>query len=96
MDNYEKNKNYKSDSVDNEVKRLFKLHKGKISTTDFMKLRHKYDDNDLVDKIQRIYLEKHNKINKRAKKFAQLIRDKYSHEEYPFHLLLEKAKLLDL
>ena len=29
---------------------------------------------------------------KRAKKFAQLIKDKYGNSEYPFHIILEKAE----
>jgi hypothetical protein len=79
--------------VEDEVKKLFRKNNGKITTADFMKLRHKYDDNELVDKIQGMYVEKHNIITKKAKKFAQLIREKYSNQQYPFHILLEKAKL---
>ena len=58
-----------------------------------MKLRQKYNDSDLVDKIQKAYLDKQGSIIKKAKKFAQLIRDKYSNQQYPFHVLLEKARL---
>ena len=58
-----------------------------------MKLRQKYDDADLVEKIQKAYLDKHSAISKKAKKFAQLIREKYSNQQYPFHVLLEKARL---
>ena len=58
-----------------------------------MKLRQKYDDIELVDEIQKAYLEKHQAISKKAKKFAQLIREKYSNQQYPFHILLEKARL---
>lgn len=81
------------DSVEDEVQKLFKKNNGKISSADFMKLRQKYDDVDLVDKIQRAYLDKQGSITKKAKKFAQLIREKYSNQQYPFHVLLEKARL---
>ena len=80
-------------SVDDEVQRLFRKGNGKISDKEFNKLRQKYDDVELVDKIQSAFVEKHSHITKRAKKFAQLIREKYSNRQYPFHVLLEKARL---
>lgn len=79
-------------TVDDEVRRLFKKNKGKIDANEFIKLRNKYNNEQLVDQIQNLYLEKHNKIVKKAKKFATLIREKYSNENYPFHVLLEKAQ----
>ncbi len=89
------NKKYRhsGDSVEDEVQKLFRKNNGKISSADFMKLRQKYDDADLVEKIQKAYLDKHSAISKKAKKFAQLIREKYSNQKYPFHVLLEKARL---
>jgi hypothetical protein len=82
-----------NDSVEDEVQKLFRKNNGKISSADFVKLRQKYDDADLVEKIQKAYLDKHGTISKKAKKFAQLIREKYSNQQYPFHILLEKARL---
>ena len=79
-------------TVDEQVRRLFKKNKGKIYANEFIKLRNTLNDEKLVDQIQALYLEKHNKIVKRAKKFATLIREKYSNENYPFHVLLEKAQ----
>ena len=79
-------------TVDDEVRRLFKKNKGTVDANEFIKLRSKYDNQDLVDQIQSLYLEKHQKIVKRAKKFATLIREKYSNQNYPFHMLLEKAQ----
>jgi hypothetical protein len=78
-------------TVDDEVRRLFKKNKGNVDANEFVKLRSKYDNEELVDQIQALYLEKHQKIVKRAKKFATLIREKYSNSNYPFHVLLEKA-----
>lgn len=90
----QRNRPSRSDgSVEDEVQKLFRRNGGKISSADFMKLRQKFDDAELVDKIQKAYLEKHSSINKKAKKFAQLIREKYSNSQYPFHILLEKARL---
>ncbi len=90
----QRNRPSRSDgSVEDEVQKLFRKNNGKISSADFMKLRQKYDDADLVDKIQKAYLDKHTAISKKAKKFAQLIREKYSNQQYPFHILLEKARL---
>lgn len=95
MDNssYSRNKpSGNKNSVDDEVRRLFKKNKGQVDQNEFLKLRNKYDNQELVDKIQSVYLEKHQKIVKKAKKFAQLIREKYSNKNYPFHVLLEKAR----
>ena len=46
-------------SVEDEVQKLFRKNNGKISSADFMKLRQKYDDAELVDKIQKAYIDKH-------------------------------------
>lgn len=80
-------------SVDDEVQKLFRKNNGKITSADFMKLRRQHNDTELVEKIQSVFLEKHSMITQKAKKFAQLIRDKYSNRQYPFHILLEKARL---
>ncbi len=88
------NKRRGDGSVEDEVQKLFRKNNGKISSADFMKLRQKYnDDAELVEQIQKAYLEKHQAISKKAKKFAQLIRERYSNQQYPFHVLLEKARL---
>lgn len=94
MENYSRNKpSGNKNTVDDEVRRLFKNNKGNVDQSIFMKLREKYDDEKLVDQIQSMYLEQHNKIVKKAKKFAKLIREKYSDTSYPFHVLLNKAML---
>lgn len=96
MDNSDKPRhrpNKNDDSIDDEVQKLFRKNNGKVSSVEFMKLRQRYDDVELVDKIQSAYIEKHQSITKKAKKFAQLIREKYSNQQYPFHVLLEKARL---
>jgi len=88
-----RNRPSNSSSVDDEVQKLFRKNNGKISTEDFIKLRQRFNDEDLVNKIQTAYVEKHLNITKKAKKFAELIREKYSNNQYPFHILLEKARL---
>jgi len=88
------NQRNRGDSVEDEVQKLFRRNGGKLSTADFVSLRRRFnDDPELADKIQKAYLEKHGAISKKAKKFAQLIREKYSNTQYPFHILLEKARL---
>jgi hypothetical protein len=91
--NNQRNRGDRSGSVDDEVQRLLRKSNGQISSADFMRLRNKYDDVNLVERIQKAYLEKHAHLSKKAKKFAQLIREKYSNQQYPFHVLLEKARL---
>jgi len=87
---YNRNESRKSSSVDDEVQKL--LRRGnKVSSQDFMRLRSMYKDEEIVNKLQNAYIEKQGNIVKKAKKFAQLIREKYSESQTPFHLLLEKA-----
>lgn len=94
MDNLESRSNQKNKehmSVDDEVQKLFRRNGGKLSQQEFQNLRNKYGNEELVDKIQKGFIEKHNEISKKAKKFATLIRQKYSDQQHPFHVLLEKA-----
>jgi hypothetical protein len=85
-------KNRSRGNVDEEVQKLFR--KGsKVSANEIARLKSKYDDVDLVEKIQNAYIEKHTAISKKAAKFAKLIREKYSDSNYPFHNILEKARL---
>jgi hypothetical protein len=78
--------------IEQEVQNLF--YKNKAPTRDtFAKLLQKYGDTAVVDKIFEAYNEKHHHIVKKAKKFAQLIREKYTNSNYPYHILLEKARL---
>ena len=94
MDNLESRSNQKNKehmSVDDEVQKLFKRNGGKLSQQEFQNLRSKYGNEELFDKVQKAFIEKHNEISKKAKKFATLIRQKYSDQQHPFHVLLEKA-----
>ena len=78
--------------IEQEVQNLF--HKNKsLSRDTFTKLLHKYGDSGVVDKIFEAYNEKHHYIVKKAKKFVHLIREKYANSNYPYHILLEKARL---
>jgi hypothetical protein len=78
--------------IDQEVQNLF--HKNKALTRDtFAKLLQKYGDSGVVDKIFEAYNEKHHYIVKKAKKFVYLIRERYANSNYPYHILLEKARL---
>jgi hypothetical protein len=67
--NNQKNRSGRGDdSVEDEVQKLFRKNNGKISSADFMKLRQKFNDSELVEKIQKAYLDKHSAISKKAKK----------------------------
>jgi hypothetical protein len=98
MDNEIVKNNQRKDSgrkdtgaVDEEVRKLFKRSGNKINQQDFQNLRIKYGNEEFVEKVQRVFIEKQTEITKKAKKFAQLIREKYGNNQYPFHILLEKA-----
>lgn len=89
--NNQRNPMVKKDSVDEEVQKLFRKSGGKINQHEFQNLRNKYGNEELVEKIQRAFIEKHTDITKKANKFAQLIREKYGDDKHPFHVLLDKA-----
>ena len=78
--------------VDNEVSKLLKKNAGSFEPEDFVRLRNKYDNEELVDKIQTAYMEAYHKMVRRAKKFAHVVRQKYGSSDYPFHMLLQKAQ----
>jgi hypothetical protein len=96
MDNFQKNSqrnrsHKETSSLDDEVKKLIRKGNEKVTSSDFTKLREKYDEAH-VDEIQKSYLEKHHLISKRGKKLAKFIKRKYGDQQYPFHVLLEYAK----
>ncbi len=81
----------KGSVVQNEVQKLFKKSDGHISQHDLLKLRNKYNDEEIVAEIQEEFAEKQRMINKKADKFARIIRERYANSNYPFHKLLAKA-----
>jgi hypothetical protein len=85
------------DKIKSGVAKIFKEmgknsndHSYKLNIT---KLGEEYGNMKVVEEIQKVWAEKTNYINKKAKKFAQLIREKYSNSRLPFHIILEKARL---
>lgn len=76
--------------VDNEVKKLIKQNAHNISTSAMYKLREKYNDQDLLDAIQDGFIERTREIRKKGKKFAKMVKEKYSNT-IPLHMLLKKA-----
>ena len=88
-----RNTNKRSGSaVDNEVATLTKKStKGGVTDADFARLSAKYNDPELVQKIQDVFTDQQRRISKVAKKFAKLVRKKYAESNTPFHVLLQKA-----
>lgn len=77
-------------NVDDEVQKL--LGKGvDVLPGNLKSLKYNLKDDELVEKIQNEFASKQRSIMKKAKKFAQLIREKYGNSGTPFHTLLEKA-----
>ena len=79
----------KSSRVDDEVSRL--LSKATVDKNEFMKIRNKMNDTDLVDKIQAMYMSKFENVERRAKAFAQKILEAHGMTNKPFSQLLLKA-----
>lgn len=84
------NKRSSGSAANNEVQALFKKG-GKVTAADYARLSAKYGDAELVSRIQAKFQETHYEVTKKAKKFAALIRKKYSDSNLPLHVLLEKA-----
>ena len=84
------------DKVKSAVAKIFK-EMGKSNNQNYSisitKLGEEYGNLKVVDEIQKVWAEKTNYINKKAKKFAHLIREKYSNSKLPFHVILEKDRL---
>jgi len=78
-------------TIDAEVSKLFK--KGdQVDTSTLLSLKNKYGDEELVEAIQKEFLDRRRRVIKGAKKFANAIRKKYSNTDTPFHTLLERAR----
>jgi hypothetical protein len=80
-----------SGKIDEEVQKLFRQAQSGVSARHLQELRSRHSDVELADRIQATFIEKHTQILKKARKFADLIRERYSDSQYPFHLLLAKA-----
>ncbi len=81
-----------SSTVDAEVANLFKLQNKNEFTNALLALRQRYRDDDLVNKIQEVFVQRHSAIVKSAKKFSQAVKTKYANQNVPFHHLLLKAR----
>ena len=79
-------------TVDREVANLIAMRDKSQVPNQLLALRQKYQDSDLVNKIQDIFSEKQKTIIKGAKKFADAFRRKYSQADLPYHQLLNKAR----
>lgn len=88
---YNRNEKKESSSINDEIQKLLRKNSGKMSPSDLKNLRAKYGDDSIVDDILNTLAEKQSKLYSKAKKFASLIREKYSNTATPFHILLEKA-----
>jgi len=81
-----------NNTVEMEVNNLFNLKNKQQFTNALLALRRKYKDEELIARIQKVFTERHSKIVKGSKKFAEAIRKRYSQSDVPFHQLLAKAR----
>ena len=79
-------------TVDKEVANLFSIKDKTQYTRALLSLRQKYRDEDLVNRIQQVFMEKHRAIVRGAKKFAEAFRKRYGAADVPYHQLLAKAR----
>ena len=78
-------------TIETEVNRLFKRG-NTVDTNTLLSLKNKYGDEELVEEIQKVFMQRRNAIIRGAKKFANAIRKKYANTDVPYHQLLEKAR----
>jgi hypothetical protein len=82
-----------NNNVDEQVKRLLKDGiRGKIPSSTISELRRKYNDDNLLDKIQEVFYERLNEIKTRARKFAKLVEKKFGAKGLPLHIVLKESK----
>jgi len=79
-------------TVDKEVANLFRMG-DRVDQAALLRLRNKYGDNELVSRIQDVFVHQHSAVVKHAKKFAQAVRNRYASTNVPYHMLLQKARL---
>ena len=85
--------NSNNNAVDEQVKRLLKDGiRGKIPSSTISELRRKYNDDNLLDKIQEVFYERLNEIKTRARKFAKLVEKKFGAKGLPLHIVLKESK----
>lgn len=80
----------KDSEFTDEVRKLIK--DGKSDATVWQRLKRKYSDDETVSSIFAAYKERLAHITKRAKRFKQLIIDKYGAQNLPLDRLMMKAK----
>jgi hypothetical protein len=79
-------------AIGEAVRKLIKEgFKDRIPASYIEELKRKYNDIQLVDKIQEAYYEKVTDLRRRAIKFTKLIERKYGGMGYPLHVVLNKA-----
>ncbi len=79
-------------TVNTEVANLFKLQNKNQFSNALLTLRERYGDENIVNKIQEVFVQRHSAIVKAAKKFAAAVKVRYSQANIPFHQLLMKAR----
>lgn len=80
-----------SSSLANEVQRLFKSG-ATVDTDLLLSLRHRYGDDNVANRVMEAFVERHQMVVKRAKKFAEAVRQRYSAQNLPYHQLLLKVR----
>jgi len=79
-------------TIEKEVANLFAL--GNLANQNtLLNMRNKYGDDQLVDEIERVFVHRHADVVKKAKNFANAVRNKYAHANIPYHMILQKARL---
>lgn len=86
----EKKNNFSNEDVKKDIQKVLSRH-GKITEVDYITLKNKYGDEKLIRHMIDESIDNNNNINKKAKKLASLIKEKYNNSTTPYHILLEKA-----
>lgn len=77
--------------VANEVAALFKMG-DKVNQAALVNLRRKYGDENLLNQIRDVFIQRHSAVVRGAKRFANAVKARYSQTNTPYSIILEKAR----
>jgi len=66
--------------------------RNKIPSSKIAELRRKYNDDEMIDRIQEVFYDRLNEIRSKSKKFVKAIEKKFASKGLPLHIVLKESK----
>jgi hypothetical protein len=64
----------------------------KVNQAALVNLRRKYGDDDVLDQIRDVFIQRHSAVVRGAKRFANAVKARYSQTNTPYSIILQKAR----